>query len=71
VINVLPLETSWTHVILPLGIYHQVMKVTEGLRISYVKEIWLKENDEPIETDQDREIRESMSRNRRFTGRVD
>lgn len=47
------------------------MKVTEGLRISYVKEIWLKENDEPIETDQDREIRESMSRNRRFTGRVD
>lgn len=46
--DILPHETLWTHVIMPLGIKHQVKKVTSGTRISYVKEIWLKENNKPI-----------------------
>ena len=58
-IDILPDEKLWTHIILPLGIEHQVKKVAKGKRISYVKEIWVKENEEPIETDQDREIKEA------------
>lgn len=37
VTEVLPDQKLWTHIILPLGIEHQVKKVLKGIRISFVK----------------------------------
>lgn len=61
----------WTHIILPLGIEHQVKKISKGVRISYVKEIWVIEEEEEIETDQEREIRENARNMRGRMGWVD
>ena len=38
--TILPHETKWTHIIMPLGILHKVNKITKGTRLSYVRSIY-------------------------------
>lgn len=39
--QIIPAENQWTFIVLPLGVLHEISQV-EGIRISYVKPIYIK-----------------------------
>jgi hypothetical protein len=39
--EIMPSDTEWTLIVLPLGVLHEISQV-EGIRISYVKPIYIR-----------------------------
>ena len=43
VVDLYPCDEKWTHVILPIGLPHEITPV-EGIRISYIRQVFIKKD---------------------------